>query len=411
MKTAIFMNTFTKMCNYKLEEFLRPELRMIAIVAEREYEKFCEKFSKYFSEIIKSETDKNSYLQTYNYESVKNVVVKELALNNEGVRIISCSEDHLLLAAQLREEFSIPGMHYKQALNFRDKVEMKNTLRQHGIRLPHYEKFNDSIKNANLDYFEQLKSKFGLPFVLKPTTMLGSFGVAMISSFQEFEEFYTLKVPDESYEIEEFISGTLYHCDTIRHNGKILFSICCEYSNPNFDFQLGKSVISMPLRNDEPYVKEILEFNEKVLNALDLQNGVSHHELFVNDLGEIVFLEIGARSPGDPISSLYYEAFNVCFENCDAKMQLDIPFEIASSNNTYMMSGTFPRITGMIDKLISPTLKSPFEIQWSVKIGDTISESNSIREHAATLTAKNHDYNMLRDDFLALKDFCCVTVK
>lgn len=140
MKTAIFINTFTKMSNYKLDEFLELDLRMIALVAESEYEKFCAKFGLYFAEIIECKMDKNSYMQRYDCEFVKNIVSKELTkINGESLRIISCCEDHLLLAAQLREEFSIPGMHYKQALNFRDKVVMKNTLRAHNIRVPHYE--------------------------------------------------------------------------------------------------------------------------------------------------------------------------------------------------------------------------------------------------------------------------------
>lgn len=412
MKTAIFINTFTKMSNYKLDEFLELDLRMIALVAESEYEKFCAKFGLYFAEIIECKMDKNSYMQRYDYEFVKNIVSKELTkINGESLRIISCCEDHLLLAAQLREEFSIPGMHYKQALNFRDKVEMKNTLRAHNIRVPHYERFNDANQNERLSDFNQLQSRFGLPFVLKPTAMLGGFGVAIVSSAEEFEAFYQMKAPNEQYEVEEFISGTLYHCDAIRQNGVTLFSVCCEYTNPNFDFQLGKSVISMPLREDEPHVKEIVQFNERVLNALEFQTGVTHHELFVNNMGEVVFLEIGARSPGDPVSALYYEAFNLCFENCDAKMQLDIPLELKPTTNVHVMSGTLPKISGIVDKLISPELNSPFDIKWAIKEGDFIPESNSIRDCAATITAKNNDYKTLRSDFLILKDFCGLQVK
>ena len=66
--------------------------------------------------------------------------------------------------------------------------------------------------------------------------MLGGFGVAIVSSAEEFEAFYQMKAPNEQYEVEEFISGTLYHCDAIRQNGVTLFSVCCEYTNQNLIF-------------------------------------------------------------------------------------------------------------------------------------------------------------------------------
>ncbi len=101
------------------------------------------------------------------------------------------------------------------------------------------------------------------------------------------------------------------------------------------------------------------------------------------------------------------EAFNLCFENCDAKMQLDIPLELKPTTKVHVMSGTLPKVSGIVDKLISPELN----IKWAIKEGDFIPESNSIRDCAATITAKNNDYKTLRSDFLILKDFCGLQVK
>lgn len=33
----------------------------------------------------------------------------------------------------------------------------------------------------------------------------------------------------------------------------------------------------MPLCEDEPHVKEVVQFNERVLNALEFNTGVTHH--------------------------------------------------------------------------------------------------------------------------------------
>ncbi|SFM07867.1 hypothetical protein [Legionella jamestowniensis] len=92
-------------------------------------------------------------------------------------------------------------------------------------------------------------------------------------------------------------------------------------------------------------------------------------------------------------------------------MQLDIPLQLTPIAEKYIMSGTLPKILGIVEKLILPKLNSPFEIKWTVKEGDIIPKSNSIRECAATITAKNDNYNTLRSDFISLKEFCGLMVK
>src|SRR5690606_20841388 len=139
-----------------------------------------------------------------------------------------------------------------------------DALKEKNIRIPRYYKFDDEQSKHPFNYFKFLTEKLGLPFIAKPTSFLGGLGVIIIDSAESFIDFCKNEVTKMEYEIEEFISGTLFHCDTIRKSGKTIFSICCEYTNPNFDFQDGKSVISMPLKNDDPLSQRIFSFNETV---------------------------------------------------------------------------------------------------------------------------------------------------
>lgn len=50
--------------------------------------------------------------------------------------------------------------------------------------------------------------------------------------------------------------------------------------------------------DDDLLEKEIKTFNDGVLKALGLNNGVSHLELFVDKFGTITFCEVAARPGG-----------------------------------------------------------------------------------------------------------------
>ena len=407
MKTAIFINTFAKMANYDLNELSKYNTRLIAIVSDDEYLKFSNAYGKYFSEIHSCKNMSENPFEKISYDFSKNIVKNEMSIHGNSVRLISLSEDNLLIAANLRDELEIPGMRTQQAKSFRDKTIMKDILSSKNIRTPHYIKFDCKAAKDSSDYYEKIKRAIGLPFVLKPFDLLGSLGVAIINSYGEFDLFCkeNENTPSYDYEIEEYISGTLYHCDSIVHNDEIIFSICCEYTNPNFDFQNGKSVISMPLKSNSPVAKRIFSFNQEVLKAMEFTQGVSHHELFITKNNEIVFLEIAARSPGAIVTPMYRLSSNVGMEDIDFKMQMNIPFQLNSTEDVYYLSGILPTLTGTITKLVSPDIKSKYDMKWAVKEGDQHIKSMSLREKSASIIAWNSNYETLLSDFEYLKNY------
>lgn len=409
MKTAVYLNTFAKMANYDLASLSNDNIKPIAIVAEEEYTKFNNAYKKYFSDIFTCKNESANEFEKISYQFAYDIIQEQKKLNDD-IRIICLSEDNLLLAATLRDDFKIPGMKFNDALPFRDKVIMKNVLKTKKIRTPRYCKFDDAQAINSTAYFEHLKQLLGLPFILKPTSLLGGLGVMIIDSSASFAEFCQNKPANLDYEIEEFISGTLFHCDSIRQNNKTIFSVCCEYTHPNFDFQLGKNVVSMALQNNDPLAQRINAFNEEVLNALNYEQGISHHELFLTKQNELVFLEIAARSPGALVTPMYRRAFNIGLEDIDFKMQMDLPFDLKPIYDAHFLSGIFPNIPGKIEKLVTPQLKSKIEMNWVVKEGDYLSPSKSLREKSATIIAWNSNHQELQEDFNILKDFQSVAV-
>ena len=407
MKTAIYLNTFAKMQNYDLNHLQGFKQKNIAIVSDEDYPKFQKNYNDFFDEIHVCQNESSDPFEKISYTLAREVIAN-LVSTGEMVRIICLSEDNLLIAAKLREEFDIPGMKFNQTLSFRDKVIMKGVLSKHGIRVPRYSHYSPPKNNEQ--YFEALKLDLGLPFVLKPTTLLGGLGVVIVRGLNDFIQFAQQCGDDIVYEAEEFIAGTLFHCDTIRKNDVSIFSVVCEYTNPNVDFQSGKSVISIILTNDNPVVQKIKTFNESVLNALGLKEGISHHEIFVKENGELVFLEIAARSPGAVITPMYRRAFEIGLEDIDYKMQMEIPFELSPQDKGIFLSGIFPIMSGRVSKLLNPNLVSPFEITWAVKEGDVLGDSKSLRDKACAIVAWNKNAEQIRLDFDLLKTFQCLEV-
>ena len=77
-------------------------------------------------------------------------------------RIIIYHEYDLLRAAKLRDFFGLEGQNYASALAFRDKVLMKETLANAGIKVPSFMKVGSPIDVLEFIY------KHGFPVVIKP---------------------------------------------------------------------------------------------------------------------------------------------------------------------------------------------------------------------------------------------------
>lgn len=408
MKTAIFLNTFAKMNNYDLPGLMNKDIKMVAIVTSTEYHKYKEKYSMYFDEIYSFTQSEDKELNNTDYDFAFEIITKEIS-NGREVRLICLSEDNLLFSAKLRDAFDLSGMGFEETLPFRDKVAMKDKIREAKLRVPAYAKLKynkiQDIKNE----FITLSETLGLPFLLKPISALGGSGIQKIHNINDFQKHYYLSEHTD-YEAEEFINGTLYHCDSIIKNGETLFVVCCEYSNPNFDFQAGKSIISLPLRADDEIAQRIIKFSTRALKALKLHNGVSHVEVFVNDKNEIIFLEAAARSPGGLVTPMYRRAFNVPFEDIAYQIEMGIDFELKIHSDKYYMSGILPALCGTIKTLHEPKILSDCELIWAVKEGDVRGPCSSVRDQAGSLIIGNHNYEELLSDFIYLKDFISMEV-
>ena len=204
-------------------------------------------------------------------------------------------EPAVLLAAELREHFGVPGQRVSEARRFRDKEAMKNALDEAGIRTPRHVAA-DSVAGC-WDAAEQI----GFPLILKPIAGAGSADTYRIDSADELRGVLPRLRHVPVVSVEEFVEGEEYTFDTITSGGEILYYNIAHY-RPRPLIARSNEWISpqvIALREVESqHLADGVRMGHEVIAALKFDTGFTHMEWYRKRDGEVVFGEIGARPPG-----------------------------------------------------------------------------------------------------------------
>ncbi|MFG2793361.1 acetyl-CoA carboxylase biotin carboxylase subunit family protein [Streptomyces sp. NPDC048419] len=209
--------------------------------------------------------------------------------------IVGLYEYTTLPAARLREHFGIPGTDVGTALRFRDKILMKESLRD-VVRLPRFWPVGAATTEAEL---AAIAAELPGKVVLKPARQAASIGVKVFHRSADLLEYARTTGIQDNHEVEEFIEGTICHIDGVVRDGRILFLSAAKYflgNNLTFEDE-GESYGSVTV-DDAELVERIAAFTDRVLVTLGLRDSSFHLELFLTPTGELVFLEIGSRFGG-----------------------------------------------------------------------------------------------------------------
>lgn len=221
-------------------------------------------------------------------------------------RIIALDDYDVQKVAFLREEFRMPGMGQTTARHFYDKLAMRMKAKEAGLPVPGFSAlFNDEEINSFLSNSQG-------PWFVKPRSDAGSLGIRKMETADDFWRHSDLLGSDRhKFLIEEFVSGSVYHVDTLSFHGKQLFTRSSEYLTPPFNVAHGGGIFqSCTLDAGDELASRLTEVNSTVLKAFGMVNGASHSEFIVSD-GEICFLETSARVAGANLSVLVDQATGV----------------------------------------------------------------------------------------------------
>lgn len=205
-------------------------------------------------------------------------------------------EAHQMPTAHVRERCGIPGTSSRTTYLCRDKVAMKDVLRNAGIPVA------ASGAVASPAEARDFAARVGYPVIIKPRDSAGAAGTYRVNNETELEHVaYQSGVADgASAAIEEFVEGHEGIYDTLTVNGEVRHEFIGHYY-PNVLEAMRHRWISPQLIStnevESDRYAEVREMGRRVNTALGIETSPTHMEWFFGPKG-LKFSEIGCRPPG-----------------------------------------------------------------------------------------------------------------
>ena len=228
-------------------------------------------------------------------------------------RVVGMLEQIQEALAEAREANNIPGVWMKVARNFRDKDVMKRVLRDAG--LPVARSFlatsaADAIRFAEL---------VGFPLIMKPPAGCASIGTVRVRNGDHLWRTLENMAPSKAdpVQMEEFITGKEYTCETVSIRGKHVWHSGTRYLNAPLEVLENpwmQYCVLLPRHEQTQPWRNFYPIADAALTALGLTDGISHMEWFLREDGSPVISEVGARPPGAGIMPLMTHANQVDME-------------------------------------------------------------------------------------------------
>ena len=269
--------------------------------------------------------------------------VAYLARSRQIDLIVALDDFDVETAAHLREHFRLPGMGVSLARNFRDKLAMRTTARNAGIRVPEF------TGVFNYDNLREFMARVSPPWLLKPRSEASSMGIKKIEHADEiWPVLESLGDQGSFFLMEQFVAGDVYHVDGLVDKEEVLFSMAHKYGKPPLSVYAGGGVfITRSLDRESEEAKALVALNKQVLNAMGLVRGATHSEYIKSHTdGQYYFLENAARVGGANIGECVEYASGVNLWREWARI------EIANwRGETYQLPQTHEGYAGIINCL------------------------------------------------------------
>jgi formate-dependent phosphoribosylglycinamide formyltransferase (GAR transformylase) len=211
-------------------------------------------------------------------------------------RLETTIEAHILPTAAVREATGIPGLSVKAAVLCRDKPQMKEHLRAHGIPCA----ASDGIDSV--DAAVAFVRQHGYPIIIKPRAGAGASGTSRCDNDGQLAAALKEAGVDrgQSVAIEEFIEGHEGFYDTMSVNGEPVMEFVSHYYPNVLDAMRNRWIspyIVSTNRLDASGYDALKDLGRKVITTMGLGTTATHMEWFYGPKG-LKFSEIGARPPG-----------------------------------------------------------------------------------------------------------------
>ena len=240
-------------------------------------------------------------------------VITNIAGSRSIDRVVGLDEFDVMTAARAREHLQLAGMTSSHALRFRDKLSMRKIASRAGIPCPEFTGiFNQQAVGEYL-------GRVPAPWIIKPRYEVSAFGIRKCGDteqawgvLKELDERNNWRDHPSQFVLERFITGDVYHVDSIVEDGKVLAAGVSKYGTPPFSVSHYGGVFTtsiVPYKSNER--KQLESLNKKLLEAFKYERGVSHAEFLQSaDNGKFYLLEVACRVGGAYIANVLEHACN-----------------------------------------------------------------------------------------------------
>ncbi|MEZ9288102.1 acetyl-CoA carboxylase biotin carboxylase subunit family protein [Vibrio lentus] len=251
--------------------------------------------------------------------------VQDLNINFDLV--ISLSEYELMEAALVRKALNVVGPTVKQITKVRDKVVMKQCMREHNIDAPAFMPLAQWMADRKALVANSM-------LILKPLDGASSENVMKFPNEQTLLSALQGKltgvaaldaeIPDYSgFEVEEFVQGDILHFDGLISKGELKLCVKSKYIGNLLAFaSKGQPCASVQLDVSSAE----LSWVEQVLNAVELKQGAFHLEVIDADRG-LVFLEVANRAGGARVIPTFKKQTGIHLPSAELILLLDPDYE------------------------------------------------------------------------------------
>jgi len=207
------------------------------------------------------------------------------------------------IAASLRERLGIPGLSVRTATLCRDKVAMKQVMREHDLPCA------DSASVSSPQEAYAFAERVGFPLILKPVAGFGSLDTFRVGDKRELQvALQSLRVDSGArVAIEEYIEGHEGFFDTIVSESKVRHEFISHYFPGCLEAAQNRWIspqIVVTNRIEMDSYRELRAAGRRVNQALGIESGATHMEWFFGPKG-LKISEIGARPAGEKIWDMY----------------------------------------------------------------------------------------------------------
>jgi len=226
--------------------------------------------------------------------------VDDIARRHRIDRIAALDDFDVEMAAMLREHLQLGGIGRTTASRFRDKLAMRVAARRAGIPVPEFTAtFNDAAVN-------EWTARVPPPWVLKPRSSAAAIGIKKLHTHDDlWRALHDAGDNRSNTVLEQFVTGDVYHVDSIVWNGEVVFAVAFKYGRPPMEIAHdGGLFITRRLADTSADGAALLTLNRTLQAMLGMQRGVSHSEFIAaGGAGRaggagFVFLETSARVGG-----------------------------------------------------------------------------------------------------------------